>query len=540
MAPSITAIEIQQTPFYRNASWPYFPYPFSLVDFDSDVSNGLIGLTFMGALSLVSTVLLLVYISWKLATERQNSKSHLDYVSDLSSQIRTATDRKQSQYLILFINLLIADAIQAASFIFSAWWRHEGSILAPTSPCTAQGWLLNLGDIASGFFVLLIAVFTFHSTVNSSRVGAKTFLGIVISTWVLCWVLTALGPILHGEEYFVRAGVWCWAASKFEVERLVLHYLWIFFCQFMTFVIYGWIYINIKLRIRATTSAMDSNLSSNTTYKKIDRATRSMIMYPIAYVFLTLPLSAGRMWSLAHGGRTVPLGYLFFAGTTIASSGFIDACLYAATRSVLLAPATRPGTATGGTNNSNTLKDRFSRAPLARFNTSQDRPVTGEKSSLKPADDNQEQAPKDSITELIKSSGGGINVVSTVTVSAMPQDPYALGSGRRRSSAVNPAHMPRRGSSAPRRSSSVPSIVGAEKSQAPADYGFGYSSTEHFVARSASGTGLGLSIDGGDDDEYRRRELDLAEQPLNEEEGEEEAGQNGEEGENYDYLGEMF
>lgn len=59
-----------------------------------------------------------------------------------------------------------------------------------------------------------------------------------------------------------------------------------------------------------------------------------MIMYPAAYVVLTLPIAVGRMVSM--GG--VPMPDLFFciAGSFLTSCGWIDALLYTLTRRVFV------------------------------------------------------------------------------------------------------------------------------------------------------------------------------------------------------------
>ncbi len=73
-------------------------------------------------------------------------------------------------------------------------------ILAPSSPCFAQAWLLHSGDVSSGFFVLAIACHTFYTAVYGKRIGNKTFAGVVIATWALAYFLTGLGVGLHGYE----------------------------------------------------------------------------------------------------------------------------------------------------------------------------------------------------------------------------------------------------------------------------------------------------------------------------------------------------
>ncbi|KAF2150084.1 hypothetical protein K461DRAFT_245395 [Myriangium duriaei CBS 260.36] len=404
----------------------------------------------MGILSVISTSVLLIFLASRFFTWKKHYKSYIGY----------------NQYLVLFINLLLADLIQAASFVFSLYWRHIDAILAPTAACTAQGWLLNLGDVASGLFVLLIAAFTFHSTVNGRRLEHKHFLALVIGTWVFCLLLTVLGPAIHGRTYFVRAGVWCWASALYETERLALHYVWIFAVQASTLVMYLAVLIHVRRTMRATSSMMMSSAARNTTHAKVDKATRVMVLYPVAYIFLTLPLSAGRMWSLAHDGKFLPDSYVLTAGSLIASSGFVDACLYAITRSSMMS--------TGSTNQSNSessLKDRISRPAIIRAISARSMKALGVTSEQKP----------------------GMTIGRSISVAYPPPDPYSLNS---------------LASTIVTRSNSVPALR-AETAERPASYGYGYSSTEYFVARSASGTGLGLSIDGDDDDNYRRRELDL-------------------------------
>lgn len=73
------------------------------------------------------------------------------------------------------------------------------------------------------------------------------------------------------------------------------------------------------------------------TFAKVDRAARLMVLYPFFYIVLTLPLSAGRMWSMAHHGQELPNVYQCVAGTLLASSGLVDALLYTLTRKTLLA-----------------------------------------------------------------------------------------------------------------------------------------------------------------------------------------------------------
>jgi hypothetical protein len=80
-----------------------------------------------------------------------------------------------NQYVLLVLNLLIADLQQSSAFLISWNWIRVDAILAPSAPCFAQAWLLHSGDVSSGFFVLAIAVHTFITAVYGKRIGHKTF-----------------------------------------------------------------------------------------------------------------------------------------------------------------------------------------------------------------------------------------------------------------------------------------------------------------------------------------------------------------------------
>lgn len=60
----------------------------------------------------------------------------------------------------------------------------------------------------------------------------------------------------------------------------------------------------------------------------------TFLLYPIIYVMCTAPLAAGRIASMA--GNEVPLSYFCFAGTMIASAGWLDVVLYSSTRRAIV------------------------------------------------------------------------------------------------------------------------------------------------------------------------------------------------------------
>lgn len=239
--------------------------------------------------------------------------------------------------------------LQSSSFLIVSHWIQIDAILQPDPACFTQGWLLNLGDVASGLFVFVIAGHTFYAAVRGSRPSKLALYAIIASAWVFAVLLTALGPILHHKEYFASAGAWCWAAKRYETERLALHYVWVFGVEFGTILIYLAVFIHLRRTVKMVKGASAHSVST----ARIDRAARLMMLYPISYVVLTLPLSAGRMWSMAHNGKSLPHIYACVAGALMASTGLVDTLLYSWTRRALLSSSesTKGGSTVGNTGN---------------------------------------------------------------------------------------------------------------------------------------------------------------------------------------------
>lgn len=287
----------------------YFAYPNSLEKLTPVYRNGLIPITVFAMMSLLSVTVLLGFITHRLFAWRRHYREYVGY----------------NQYVILIYNLLLADLQQSIAFSISFHWLRIDAILAPTASCFIQGWFLNLGDVASGFFVLAIAVHTWLGVIKGYKLPYIWFVIGILGIWFVSIVLTAIGPAMYQDRFFARAGGWCWISTEYQSERLWLHYFWIFIVEFGTIAIYGHVFVHLRGRIR---SIMNNDTS------KLTRATKFMVMYPIAYLALTFPIAVGRM--IAMSGKKLPDTFFVVAGALLTSCGWIDALLYTLTRRVLV------------------------------------------------------------------------------------------------------------------------------------------------------------------------------------------------------------
>lgn len=170
----------------------YFPFPDSLDPLTPVFQQGLIPIALCAMMSLLSVTALLAFITHRLVSWRKHYKEYVGY----------------NQYVILIYNLLLADLQQSIAFAISFHWIRIEKILAPTVPCFIQGWFLNLGDVASGFFVLTIAVHTWLGVVRGYRLPYVWFVVTILCVWLFAVLLTVLGPAMHGNHFFARAGGW--------------------------------------------------------------------------------------------------------------------------------------------------------------------------------------------------------------------------------------------------------------------------------------------------------------------------------------------
>jgi len=193
----------------------YYPHPYSLDPLPQTLAKGLIAVGFLATLSVVASVSLIGFILYRMATWRLHYRTFIGY----------------NQYVILVLNLLIADLQQSAAMMISFHWIRKGSILAPSGPCFGQAWLLHSGDVSSGFFVLAIALHTFYTAVQGKRIGHWPFAIAIFCIWTFSYFLTGIGIGMHGTKYFVRAGAWCWVSEAYEGDRLAFHYIWVFIVQ---------------------------------------------------------------------------------------------------------------------------------------------------------------------------------------------------------------------------------------------------------------------------------------------------------------------
>ncbi|KAK4991321.1 hypothetical protein LTR50_001906 [Elasticomyces elasticus] len=279
------------------------------------LKRGLTAIVTLAFLSFVTSFGLFALLTYRLISWRRKSR------------------KEHNQFVLLLYNLVLADIQQSIAFILNVAWVTRDGIVVGTPQCWAQGWFISTGDLASGIWIWAIGLHTFAAVVFNYRLPYRTFCISIAALWAFVYLCGVIGPVTHHNDYYVRAGAWCWVNDRYAVERLVLHYLWIFCAAFGTMIIYLAIFIILRRRIK-------NNFFEPLTLLQAKQAAKYMVIYPLVYTICTLPLATSRMAAMT--GFHVPLRSLLAAGAMIASNGWLDVLLYTMTRTVPLFAAEPP------------------------------------------------------------------------------------------------------------------------------------------------------------------------------------------------------
>ncbi|GLI75750.1 hypothetical protein PoHVEF18_004013 [Penicillium ochrochloron] len=198
----------------------------------------------------------------------------------------------QNQYVVLIYNLLLVDLQQAIAFLISLHWVSRGS------------------DPGSGL----------------------NFVYCVIALWLFILTLGFIPVGLYGSKAFVITEAnWCWLSPQNQNERLWGHYLWIFLSEFGTIVLYAIMFFYLRRRMQ---QAKILRRGQQESLRRLNRVVIYMVIYPVVYVLLSLPLAAGRMATAQ--GNSPSKNYFAVAGSLMALSGLMDVIVYTVTRRHLI------------------------------------------------------------------------------------------------------------------------------------------------------------------------------------------------------------
>ncbi|KAF2400317.1 hypothetical protein EJ06DRAFT_549038 [Trichodelitschia bisporula] len=237
------------------------------------------------------------------------------------------------QVLLLF-NILVANLLQSLSYSLSFYWLRTKELVSMSSMCKVQGYISMMGDLASVFFVCATALCTANSVLWYFPVSNRAVGWSIGALWLFAAVMPSIGYALHPEYFFALNGSWCWANPHYRLDVMFLHDIWMILGVLATFTLYGFIWRSIIKTRRKITSAMDSGNSrmnfislerEQKNWNGMTRADLIMIICPVAYLTLNLPLVVIRIVSSYHPQKFI---VTCFGGAIIACSGLVNSLVY--------------------------------------------------------------------------------------------------------------------------------------------------------------------------------------------------------------------
>lgn len=206
----------------------------------------------------------------------------------------------------------------------ASWrWVAANDIETSSNVCSVQGAFIQMGDLMTALFVILIALHTLKHfiTPTNPRIPDKIFNSLIASVWVVA-LCTAIVPRIIRHNFYAPVGVWCWINATYIWPRLYLHYIYLFLAEAVSIFVYGGLGIYLWC------------YSSRAGATDLRRAARTMFMYPITYTIGTLPLASARVQAMR--GQTVSKAHIVAVCIIFSTLGGINCAVYVLTRRHLI------------------------------------------------------------------------------------------------------------------------------------------------------------------------------------------------------------
>ncbi|KAF8513966.1 hypothetical protein JB92DRAFT_178977 [Gautieria morchelliformis] len=264
--------------------------------------------------------------------------------------LRTPRDHRymRTHVVAYFISLLICDIISAVGSLMTAHWISRGGVFLDGF-CTAQGALKNTGNVGTALWTMVITIHTFCLLVLRWRLHDYVFYATLLVGWLFVGSVSLIGQSAVQEmksrgPYFGISGYWCWITDGYGVERVTLEYLWMFLSALTALLLYTMVFLSLRgnlvvsggtlhLRFIHPTSVWEDQTSRDSHDAHVMSLAKQMLVYPIAYTTLVLPIAICRF--LEWAGHTIPFGATIFADGVFLLSGLVNAALFTATRKIV-------------------------------------------------------------------------------------------------------------------------------------------------------------------------------------------------------------
>ncbi|PPQ83448.1 hypothetical protein CVT25_007039 [Psilocybe cyanescens] len=297
----------------------------------SNQVGGAVAVNVFAVLSTIALASVILRVFW-LAIQRRKSPIDVHECVFFNTQL--------GQYAACLIIGMVFDAV--AGVIGLRWVMEQG---------ITEATLMQVGNFATGYFTIAIAVHTFNCLVLKMRQSVIICRTTIIAGWVFSF-LVALGPFfVQPAEGFIygAAGLMCSVRAEFPKALFIFHILPILLASILGAILYSLIFLvlrgtlkfksGIKLTLNPNKRWNDKEGLGENYHRFVARIANSMLWYvwidyprhsrtdryPVAYVVFLIPYAVTRLFMLS--GFVVPYEAVVFASICWFTLSFVDVLL---------------------------------------------------------------------------------------------------------------------------------------------------------------------------------------------------------------------
>lgn len=195
--------------------------------------------------------------------------------------------------------------------------------------CTSQAAVMQVGNIATAYFTVAIAIHTFNSLVLRKRQSIRVYGPTIILGWAVSLVVALVPLIPQMGPVYGPSALACGVRPSFPWHLFFFHLLPIFVAAVISVILYTLIFLVLRgtLVIKGLRAAEDhrSNHSNSSYQQFVANIAQSMLWYPAAYILFLVPYSITRLLGIA--GTIIPFQVVVFAFVCWFTLGVVNALL---------------------------------------------------------------------------------------------------------------------------------------------------------------------------------------------------------------------
>ncbi|RXW18068.1 hypothetical protein EST38_g7786 [Candolleomyces aberdarensis] len=258
----------------------------------------------------------------------------------------------------LFLNLMLADLVQAIANMPNIRWMREG-VNKPSFK------LISSLVAYSNPYPLFVLILRWKVPRHAPEAG-------VAFIWIFIALVVGIPNAVHrNESYYGDTDYWCWVRRDFQASQLLSEYVWMWVSAFIMAILYGIMFLVMRgflivgngVRWAKRQNRVKLDLSGGDDEE--ERAARAManllLFYPAVYIICVFPISLARWLRFGRGSKP-PFQFTLFASALFSFSGLFNVILYFMTRrEYAVGPSisvTAPALPSTAQNNNHYLSDK--------------------------------------------------------------------------------------------------------------------------------------------------------------------------------------